>query len=57
MLENATFDTINEELLEKLIPFLDIKSKNAILDKILNGEIDWHMIKVLLPYAEHKVQY
>jgi len=57
LLENATFDTINEELLEKLIPFLDIKSKNAILDKILNGEIDWHMIKVLLPYAEHKVQY
>ncbi|MDD5701104.1 MAG: helix-turn-helix transcriptional regulator [Dehalococcoidales bacterium] len=55
LLENATFDTINNDLLEKLIPFLDDKSKGTIFQKILDGEIDWHMIKVLLPYAEYMI--
>ncbi|MHB1484148.1 MAG: helix-turn-helix domain-containing protein [Saccharofermentanales bacterium] len=53
LLENATFDTISDELLEKLVPFLDDKSKGNILQKILDGELDWHMIKVLLPYIEY----
>ena len=53
LLENATFDTINDELLEKLIPFLDNKSKGTIFQKILDGEMDWHLIKILLPYAEY----
>lgn len=53
LLENATFDTINDDLLEKLIPFLDEKSKGTIFEKILDGKLDWHMIKVLLPYAEY----
>lgn len=53
LLENATFETISGDLLEKLIPFLDDKSKGMIFEKILNGEVDWHMITVLLPYAEY----
>jgi SAM-dependent methyltransferase/transcriptional regulator with XRE-family HTH domain len=53
LLENAAFDTINDELLEKLLPFLDEKSKGAVFQKIIDGELDWHMIKVLLPYAEY----
>jgi transcriptional regulator with XRE-family HTH domain len=53
LFENATFDKIDNELLEKLIPFLDVKSKGTIFQKILNGEMDWHMVKALLPYAEY----
>lgn len=53
LLENAAFDTVNEKLLEKLIPFLDDKSKSTIFQKIIDGEMDWHLIKVLLPYAEY----
>lgn len=53
LLENATFDTINDDLLEKLIPFLDDKSKGTIFQKILDCEMDWHMIKALLPYADY----
>ncbi len=53
LLETATFDTLNEELLEKLIPFLDEKSKSVVFGKILTGELDWHMIKILIPYAEY----
>lgn len=53
LLENATFETVNSELLEKLIPFLDEKSKNSVFEKILDGKLDWHMIKIMLPYAEY----
>ena len=53
LVENASFDEIGEELLEKFIPMLNIRSKEAIFQKILDGEMDWHFIKVLLPYAEY----
>lgn len=53
LLENAKFDSekITDELIGKLIPLLDDRSKLQIFDKILSGEMDWHMIRVLLPYA------
>lgn len=53
LLQNATFDSISDELFEKLIPFLDDKSKRTIFQKILDGEMDWHLIKILVPYAEY----
>ena len=53
LIENATFDDINNELLEKFIPMLNHNSKEAIFQKILGGEMDWHFIKALLPYADY----
>lgn len=53
LIENATFDDINDELLAKFIPMLNHDSKEAIFRKILGGETDWHFIKVLLPYSNH----
>ena len=53
LIENATFDGICDELLEKFVPMLNGDSKEAILQKILDGEMDWHFIKVLLPYADY----
>lgn len=53
LIENATFDEINDELLEKFIPILNHQSKDAIFQKILNGEMDWRFIKALLPYADY----
>ena len=52
LLENAAFDTISDELVEKLMPFLDDRSKATVFQKILDGEMDWRLIKALLPYAE-----
>lgn len=46
-----TDDRMDEELLERLMPLLDDRSKMTILEKILDGELDWHMIACLLPYA------
>ena len=48
--EDGVWDT---ELLEKLIPLLDQNSKSAIFERILDGSMDYHFIKVLLPYAEY----
>ena len=53
LLENATFETVSDELLEKLVPLLDTQSKNAIFAKILDGGMDWHFIQTLFPYAEY----
>ncbi len=53
LIENAAFDGTDDELLEKFVPMLNHDSKEAIFQKILDGEMDWHFIKVLLPYAKY----
>jgi len=53
LIEKATFNDINDELLVKFIPMLNHDSKEAIFQKILDGEMDWHFIKALLPYADY----
>lgn len=57
LLERATFYTMDEDLLERLIPFLDERSKHVIFEKILSGELDWHLIRILLPYAEYFISH
>lgn len=44
---------MNKELLEKLIPFLDEKSKSVIFEKIIEGKLDWRLIETMLPHAEY----
>lgn len=56
LLENASFDKLDEELLEKFIPLLNDDSKQIIFQKILDGELDWHLLKNLLPYAKYMYQ-
>ena len=53
LIETATFDDIGDELLARFIPMLNRASKEAIFQKILNGEMDWHFIAALLPYADY----
>lgn len=53
LLENATYGTLNENLLERLIPFLDSNSISIIFQKILDGELDYRLIRIMLPYAEY----
>ena len=52
MLENAKFETVSLELLERLMPFLEVKSKYTIFQKILDGEMDWHFLRPMLIYSE-----
>lgn len=53
LIENATVDDMNAELLEKFIPLLDHTSKEVIFQKILDGELDWRFLRILLPYADY----
>ena len=48
-LEHAT---LNGELLEKIIPFLDIASKETVVRKIIEGESDWRLLTTIIPYIE-----
>ncbi len=53
MLENATDVEASDELIQRLIPFMDEKARYNVFEKILAGEMDWRMIRILLPYAEY----
>lgn len=55
-LEESSFEKLDEELLEKLLPMLDDEAKQTIFEKVLNGELDWHFLKKLLPYARYMYQ-
>ena len=55
LLEESTPDKLNEELLGKFVPLLDDRSKSAILQRILDGELDYRFIRVLLPYASYYI--
>ncbi len=44
LLEETDCAGITPEMLEHLLPFMDYDSRCRILDKILNGEMDWHLI-------------
>ena len=56
-LRNASFDSLDGktemELMEHLIPLLDEKSKTALFGKVLEGELDWHYLKVMMPYITY----
>jgi len=53
LIEKASFDDISDEFLGKFLPMLNHASKEVIFQKILEGEMDWKFIKVLLPYADY----
>ena len=53
LLEKASFENVDAVLLEKLIPLLDEQSKQNIFERILDGEMDWHMIRTLIPHMKY----
>lgn len=57
LIRNANFDALDPVLLEKLMPLLDNAAKEVILQKILDGELDYHLIESMLPYAEYMIQH
>ncbi len=47
LLEQADCSSMTPEMLEHLLPFMDYDSRCRILDKILDGEADWRLLKPL----------
>ena len=56
LLTDANYDALNPEMLEHLMPLLDAASKEIVFQKILDGELDWHLIACMLPYSEYLIQ-
>jgi len=50
LLENSSFDAPDDELLEKLIPFLDNASIYAVFEKVMNGKNSTKLLSRLQPY-------
>lgn len=52
MLENAGFEQVSPPLLEKLMPLLNNRSRYTVFQKILDGELDWHLIRLIILYSD-----
>jgi len=52
VLEKADFETLDRNILEKFMPFLDDMSKANLFAKIIEGEIDYHFLEIYLPYVD-----
>ena len=52
VLETASFDTLDRNILEKFMPFLDDVSKYNLFAKIIDGEVDYHFLEIYLPYVD-----
>lgn len=55
LLESANFNSLDEEMLEKFMPFLDDESREVVFGKILDGELNYNLIRAILPYSEYMI--
>lgn len=55
LFENSDLETLDDALLERLIPFLGPESIYAIFEKVLKGENSERLIKVLRPYISYSL--
>ncbi len=57
MLEKASFENLEGSaafgLMEHLIPLLDEKSKTTLFSKVIEGQLDWHYLKIMMPYITY----
>jgi len=57
MIQNASFESLDgdaeKDLMKHLIPLLDEKSKTALFGKIIEGELDWHNLEMMMPYITY----
>ena len=52
VLENADFETLDKNILEKFMPFLDDVSKKNLFAQIIDGELDYHFLEIFLPHVD-----
>lgn len=46
-LEDADYTELSPSFVDAFAPFLDLDSRMAIFDKIIQGKEDWHLLKSL----------
>ena len=52
-IQEPDYNVLNADMLERLMPLLDMTSKQALLSKIIEGQSDWRLVKQLLPYIDY----
>lgn len=52
MIEKADYRSVDAELMEKLMPFLDHPSREKVLEKIFDGEMDWRLLGSFIPVSD-----
>lgn len=52
MLQNASFDTLDKDILEKFMPILDDQSRGNIFKKIIDGELNYNFLELIVPYVD-----
>ncbi|MCL2771871.1 MAG: helix-turn-helix transcriptional regulator [Oscillospiraceae bacterium] len=52
MLENSSFETLDKNILEKFVPFLDDNSRGNIFKQVIDGELDYNFLELLAPYVD-----
>ncbi|MHB1152346.1 MAG: hypothetical protein ACYC00_08540 [Eubacteriales bacterium] len=55
LFQNSDFETLDDNLLEKLIPFLGTESIYTVFERVLKGENSEKLIKVLRPYINYSL--
>ena len=48
LLKNADFDQVSDDLIEQLLPWMDISAQFTVFQKILDGEMDIRLLKPLV---------
>lgn len=55
LIRSASFDSIEgereSEFVAHILPLLDEKSRTALFGRVIAGELDWHVLKILAPHT------
>ena len=55
LIRSARFDSIEEaqemDFVAHILPLLDEKSRTALFGRVIAGELDWHVLKILAPHT------
>ncbi|MBR4895678.1 MAG: helix-turn-helix domain-containing protein [Clostridiales bacterium] len=55
LIRSASFDSIEGEeemdFISHILPLLDEKSRTALFGRVIEGELDWHVLKILAPHT------
>ena len=52
VLNKSDFETLDKNILEKFMPFLDDVSKKNLFAQIIDGELDYHFLEIFLPHVD-----
>jgi len=57
MLEETDYEKLSGDVLEMFLPFLSPESIYKIFEKIIEGDLDYHFLAVMLPYSEYLIEH